>query len=623
MASIPPKARDAIELARRGELARAILSGEAALAEAPDDGPLQLFIGLLHARRLDLHSALPHLRRAAALIPDDPLPRIELARALAGIGRLDDAEAALAAAGDGAEPLRVRALIEHRRGAHRQAASLYRRATARDPRDFESWGQLGASLLALGDAAGAIEALGRALALKPGQPAIRARLAAAQAAAGRAEAGLAAARAQAQALPYDPLVRVTIARLEDLLGRPEAAEAALDAALALDPACAPALLALADLMERGNRLDALDSLMARAGAIGVPAAETALLDARLRFRRGDLKGALAAATSAPDAADGGARAELIGRISDRLGDHEAAFAAFAEMNRAGAVPGAKRMAEDYRAMIRSRALATTPTWHQGWSAAAPSSGRPSPVFLLGFPRSGTTLIDTMLAGHPDVAVIEEKPLLHAAAQALGGFARLAGLGAAEIAALRARYFAALDGLEPAAAGRLAIDKLPLGIVDAALIHRLFPDARIVFAERHPCDVVLSGLMTRFDPQGGMANFLDLDDLADLYDAVMSYWRQCREVFPLRVHNIRYERTIADPEGELRPLADFLGLDWDDRLLDHVGSAKQRAYIGTPSYAQVAEPLYDRARGRWERYRDQLAPALPMLAPWCAAMGYEI
>src|SRR5436190_1119517 len=118
--------------------------------------------------------------------------------------------------------------------------------------------------------------------------------------------------------------------------------------------------------------------------------------------------------------------------------------------------------------------------------------------MLGFPRSGTTLIDTMLAGHPDAVVLEEKPVLAAAAEALGDLARLPGLDAGAVAALRARYFEALDSFAPDTAGRLVIDKLPLGISHAPLIHRLFPEAPIVFVERHPCDVVLSCFMARFD-----------------------------------------------------------------------------------------------------------------------------
>jgi hypothetical protein len=229
----------------------------------------------------------------------------------------------------------------------------------------------------------------------------------------------------------------------------------------------------------------------------------------------------------------------------------------------------------------------------------------------------------MLAGHPGLMVLEEKPVLHQATEGLGGIDRLPRLDDAAIGALRARYFAALDAIAPDARGKLVVDKLPLGIVDTAFVHRIFPDARIIFAERHPCDVVLSGFMTRFDPRGGMANFLDLGHIAALYDAVMTYWQRCSDVFPLDVHRIRYERVIENAEAELRPLAAFLGLDWDGRLLDHCRSARERRHIATPSYAQVAEPLYTRARGRWEHYRDEMAPVLPLLAPWVERMGYAL
>ena len=626
---IPARAREAIALAKKGELARAILTGEAAVAEAPDHPGLRLFMGMLHARRHDLAKALPHLERASALVPEDLLTRLELARALIGAGRTSEAEEVIAGARIvGPQPaplLRVRALLQQQRGAHDEGAALYRLALARDGRDFESWAGLGACLLAKGDAAGAEEALTRSLALRPDQQAARARLAEAQAAGGRGQEGLRAARALAAATPYDPLIRVTIARLEDLLGRPEAARAALEEALTLDTNCAPALLALADLNERDNRLDELETLMVKADAISVPPADSALLRARLLFRRGSFELALEAANSAPETGDGGARAELIGRIMDRLGDHKAAFAAFAEMNRqiAASAAGTARMGEDYRHMISRLIRTTTPLWYESWAAAASPTLRPSPIFLFGFPRSGTTLLDTMLAGHPDVLVLEEKPVLHAAAHLLGGIDRLPALDGDGIAALRERYFEALDAIAPEAQGKLVIDKVPLGIVDTALVHRIFPDARIIFAERHPCDVVLSGYMTRFDPKGGMANFLDLGDTAALYAAIMSYWRRCREVFPLDVHYVRYERMIEDPEAELRPLAAFLGLDWDARLLDHCRSARARSHIGTPSYAQVAEPLYARARGRWEHYRDEMAPVLPILAPWAEHMGYEL
>jgi Flp pilus assembly protein TadD len=629
LASIPPKAREALELARRGQIARAILSGEAAVREAPDDGPLRLFMGFLHARRMDLDQAVPHLRRAAALIPGDPLPRIELARALVATGDLTAAEAVIAGTNRRGrheiELLRVESQLCQRRGAHGEAAALCAGILARDPKDHESWGRSGVSLLALGDAPAAIAALRRSLALRPDQPQVRAKLAEAQVAAGLAEDGLEEARAAARSFPHDPLVRVALARLEELLGRTEAAEATLGEALALDPDCVAALLALARLEERDNRLDSLERTLARAQAAGAAPAETALFRARLLYRQGRLDAALAVARSAPEALDAGGRAGLIGEICDRLGDCDSAFAAFVRMNRLTALEVADpaRAASAYRDSIDALARLTTRAWYDSWPPAPPASERPDPAFLFGFPRSGTTLLDTALLGHPDTCVIEERPVLQAVADRLGAMDRISALSASDIQSLRALYFAELDRIEPAAPGRRVIDKLPLGILSAPLVHRLFPEARILFAERHPFDVVLSGFMTRFDPRGGMANFLDLDWLARLYDQVMDYWQRCREVFPLAVHAVRYERLVEDPESELRPAAEFLGLGWDPVVLDHRGSARARRHIATPSYAQVAEPLYTRARGRWHRYREALEPVLPILRPWAERMGYDV
>lgn len=99
--------------------------------------------------------------------------------------------------------------------------------------------------------------------------------------------------------------------------------------------------------------------------------------------------------------------------------------------------------------------------------------------------------------------------------------------------------------------------------------------------------------------------------------------RARELLPLDVHEVRYERLIADPAAELRPLLAFLGLPWDARVLDNRAAARTRDYIRTASYAQVAEPIYRRAAGRWQRYRAELEPVLPILAPWAEWLGYPL
>ncbi|HEV2867529.1 MAG TPA: sulfotransferase, partial [Allosphingosinicella sp.] len=244
------------------------------------------------------------------------------------------------------------------------------------------------------------------------------------------------------------------------------------------------------------------------------------------------------------------------------------------------------------------------------------------VFLVGFPRSGTTLLDTILMGHGQTHVLEEIPLLERVMAQVGGMERLADLDAAEIGRLREVYFASLDETAPPPLGATVIDKLPLNILGAPLIHRLFPDARFIFALRHPCDVALSCFTQGFELNDAMANFLEIEATAELYDKVMTFWQRCRDTLPLRVFELRYENLVADAEGAVRPLLEFLGLEWDPAVLDHHRTAAARGVISTPSYNQVTQRLYRHASGRWSAYREQLAPALPLLLPWARRFGYS-
>ena len=188
--------------------------------------------------------------------------------------------------------------------------------------------------------------------------------------------------------------------------------------------------------------------------------------------------------------------------------------------------------------------------------------------------------------------------------------------------LRQIYFAELNQhLDMNDDAVVLIDKLPLNIIAAGLIHRIFPEARFVFAQRHPCDCVLSCFMQNFALNDAMANFLDLEDAARLYDKVMTLWLQYQSALPLQVHTVCYEILIEDFEETLTPLLDFLGVDWDEGLRDYTETAYRRGKIKTPSYNQVTQPLYTHARGRWQRYRQHLQPVLPLLLPWAERFGY--
>lgn len=540
-----------------------------------------------------------------------------------------------------------------------EAAAAYRRLIERDPADHESLNNLGNVHRALGERDAAVAALERAIAVRPDLAMLHLNLAGALAEAGRladslaaveqaarlapdearcqielshaharlgdTPAALATMRGAAALMPREPALQVEIGLLEAERGAEAEAEAAYREALRLDPAFGPAFFWLGILLEHGNRADELEPLLAEAAARGVGGAALALIRAFSLRRRGDLRAALAEAQAAPAELEPGRRAQLIGEMSDRLGRTDAAFAAFSEMNRlAGAtLPDAARGAAAYRAEIESLLGRIGADWLARWTPPAPPARRGAPIFLIGFPRSGTTLLDTVLMGHSRLHVVEEKPLLQPVLERLGDFGRLAELDRGEIEALRNLYFDTLDTLDRPPPGALVVDKMPLNIPRLPVIHRLFPDARILFALRHPCDAVLSGYITNFRLNHAMANFLDLTDAARLYDLVMRCWQRCRETFPLAVHEIRYEAMIEDLEGSVVPLLEFLGVEPEAGMFDHRRAALRRGYVASASYAQVTEPIYTRARGRWRRYRDRMEKVLPLLAPWAERFGYEV
>jgi tetratricopeptide (TPR) repeat protein len=609
-----------MDLVRRGDLAGAQAVGEAALRDRPDDVPARIALANLRAMRGD------HEGAEALCTVDAP------------------------------ELLRLKGWLLQSQGRSGEAAGCYERIVAADPADWEIWNNLGNARRDSGDLAGAIEALGRACRLRPGLAPVQFNYAMSLAAAGRLGESLEPYREAARLEPGNSALQLELGKLLRHLGRPaeaveplgraaalapeeaeaplelgrayaaqgelDAAEAAYRNTLALRPGLALAFLELGIVLERGNRVEWLGPLLAEAEAQGVAPGELAYLHALRLREEGRTEEALALAREAPADVEPARRALLIGRLADQAGEAASAFEAFREANAIAAEEPAAVQADPdgYCRRIEALTEIVAPYWYRSWSPAAPGE-RPPPVFLVGFPRSGTTLLDTVLMGHPRVAVLEEEPILEAVSAALGGFERLPELDSAEIARLRALYFEALDRLAPDAGGRTMVDKLPLNLLAAPLIHRLFPDSKIVFAQRHPCDVVLSCFMQSFAINDAMANFLDLGDSARLYDLVLTFWERCRDVLPLDVHVVRYEALVEDLEGEARALLDFLGLPWDPAVLDHRRTAAARGTISTPSYSQVIRPLYREASGRWARYRAQMAPILPLLAPWALRLGY--
>jgi len=321
--------------------------------------------------------------------------------------------------------------------------------------------------------------------------------------------------------------------------------------------------------------------------------------------------------------------ELLAKTYDKLGMFSSAYSQFETANNiASQSPTAKQFSSQ---RYLNRIMRSTKDWSNSskirWPAGCEHSSQISPVFLVGFPRSGTTLLDTIMMSHPDVAVVEERPMVAAMRAHIGDIVTpelLSDLDNDQVNGLRDLYFKELhpyinrDDIN----NKLIIDKLPLNIADIGLINRVFPDAKFIFALRHPYDCILSCFMQNFKLNDAMSNFLTLNQTAVLYDAVMTLWDDYNRMLYFGVFTIKYEDLICDVRGTLDPLLHFLSLDWDDNLINYQNTALKRGKINTPSYNQVTQGLYKYANGRWKNYRPQIKEIFPLIEPWVRKFGYS-
>lgn len=619
----PAQLAEPLRLYRAGDLAGARRAAAAALERSPDDAALLEFCGLLAGQSGDHEAATEHFRRMLEVSPGDSAARANLTTALVASGKLDEASE-LCRGSDDPRLLRLLGHIHQQQERPAEAAAAYERVVTAWPQDFESWNNLGNALVAGGNPVGAIEAFQQAIAQRGDIPEIYLNLSEALAQAERYEARARVMREAARIAPANPAVQTELGLAEASLINFPAAETAYREAIRLDSNYLSAYLELAMLLENLNRVEDLDQLAAEAAANMADQGEAAFIQAWALRRRGRHEEALPLAEASPPTIHPVRRAQLLAELHDRLGHTDRAFAAFEEMNRAALATRAAPEGPAYRDMVTERAALLTRDWTAGWKQhdlGDETAG--APIFIVGFPRSGTTLLDTLLMNIPDFHVLEELPVLRQPEAALADEARLPALNREETRQLRDRYFEALAAIAPPAPGQTVVDKSPLHMARAPLLHRLFPDSKVILVERHPCDVVLSCFMSNFQLNPAMRSFVDLEEAARTYDAVFDVWTRAAELLPIHVHRVRYERMVEDLESEMRALLSFLGRQWDPAVLDNQASAARREHIRTASYAQVVEPIYKRSSGRWERYREHLKPVLPILSPWAERMGYEM
>jgi Flp pilus assembly protein TadD len=277
------------------------------------------------------------------------------------------------------------------------------------------------------------------------------------------------------------------------------------------------------------------------------------------------------------------------------------------------------------APARDGAAAQTPAAPGG---RAPGNRASSPprvhVFLTGFPRSGTTLLEQLLANHGDVVTLDERETLVDAVRAFLNSAsdleRFFDAGDDELAGYRDQYWMRVREAGARVDGRVFVDKHPLNTLKLPVVARLFPEARILFARRDPRDVILSCYRRRFRMSPPMYEMLTLHGAADLYDGAMRLAEFVEAVFHLDLHVVRHEALVADFEAEVKTVCAFVGLDWTEGLRDFAQRVKNNT-SATPSAAQLARGLSSEGIGQWRRYRHHLRPVMPILEPWVRKFGY--
>ena len=250
----------------------------------------------------------------------------------------------------------------------------------------------------------------------------------------------------------------------------------------------------------------------------------------------------------------------------------------------------------------------------------------SPVFLIGFPRSGTTLLDTILRSHPEIDVLEEKPLINSVEQIIKSkfkypLDKLHKLSNEDLDFLRNHYLESLRNNCDNKSAKILIDKFPFQTVCLPLINLLFPDSKIIFTHRNPYDTVLSCFQQSFEPNNAMANFRSIESASRIYDLTMSIWLNYKKKLKMNYITSKYEDLIENFDKHILKILNFLDVSWDENIKNYRITAHERGKINTPSSSQVVQPLYKSSIDKWKNYEKYFKNSNNYLDKWIKYFNY--
>jgi len=432
-------------------------------------------------------------------------------------------------------------------------------------------------------------------------------------------------------------ITVSVALLLATSGAAHQAQPALRRLMANPPATGRAAVGFALLLERLHRLDEARAVLQRLElddqSLSVES-ERLAMSAVLADRAGrheDAHRQLTSALAKPH--EFAHRHNLLyplAKACDALGRYEEAYAAAAEAHRSQLAfleRATGKASEEQSQLWALTANGCDPGDITHWERAR-TFREGSPIFIVGFPRSGTTLLEQMLDAHPLLQSMDEQPFLlravaRVADQGISYPAELGRLSSGDLNDIRADYWDAVRNRVPMGPDRRLVDKNPMNMVLLPIIRRLFPDAPIIFAIRHPCDTILSCFLQHFRSDLALLG-RDLTTLARSYSRAFSFWESQRLLLRPDTHELKYEQLTVDIATEVDRLCAFLQLPRHQAMLAPGNHARARGFIGTPSYAQVIEPISNRSVGRWKHYeRHFSSEALDLLTPWTERWGYSL
>jgi tetratricopeptide (TPR) repeat protein len=299
----------------------------------------------------------------------------------------------------------------------------------------------------------------------------------------------------------------------------------------------------------------------------------------------------------------------LGELNDKAGNHDSAFACYRSANELYShqfdLGAMRNKAEKIIEIFSGDNIP---------AARHPSAELPTPIFIVGMPRSGTSLVEQILASHPDVAAAGELEVLSEVERRATGITGnhgsypecLRSVSPSEMTTLAGHYLGAIANIAKGA--RFVTDKLPVNYERLGLIEKLFPNARIIHTSRHPLDTCLSCYFQNFGNTHTYSSDLRaLGEVYRIYERLMRHWR---EKLSIRIHDLSYEALVSEPERTVRRLLEFCGLPWEPRCLEFHKSGR---YVNTASYNQVRQPIYQRSVGRWKNYEAHLGELMAILS----------